>query len=80
MENNFNIYFKYALTIVAIFPIILLLVIQPDIGQTLLVLLSWATLVFISGISLPIIITFLVFIIITALYGFFNSKIYLYKK
>ena len=80
MENNFNIYFKYALTIVAIFPIILLLVIQPDIGQTLLVLLSWATLVFISGISLPIIITFFSFLLLSLLYMVFLIPKFIYIK
>jgi len=80
MENNFNIYFKYALTIVAIFPIILLLVIQPDIGQTLLVLLSWATLVFISGISLSIIITFFSFLLLSLLYMVFLIPKFIYIK
>ena len=54
-EKNFNIYFKYLLTFIAIIPSCLLLIMQPDIGQTLLIFLIWATLVFISGISLPII-------------------------
>lgn len=80
MENNFNIYFKYALTIVAIFPIIFLLVIQPDIGQTLLLLLSWATLVFISGISLPIIITFFSFLLLSLLYMVFLIPKFIYIK
>ena len=80
MENNFNIYFKYALTIVAIFPIILLLIMQPDIGQTFLVLLSWATLVFISGISLPIIITFFSFLLLSLLYMVFLITKFIYIK
>jgi cell division protein FtsW len=80
MENNFNIHFKYALTIVAIFPIIFLLVIQPDIGQILLVLLSWATLVFISGISLPIIITFFSFLLLSLLYMVFLIPKFIYIK
>ena len=46
MEKNFNIYLKYLLTIIAILPVCFLLIMQPDIGQTLLVLLSWATLIF----------------------------------
>ena len=80
MENKFNIYFKYALTIVAIFPIILLLIMQPDIGQTFLVLLSWATLVFISGISLPIIITFFSFLLLSLLYMVFLIPKFIYIK
>ena len=57
-ERNFHIYYKYFLSFIAIVPIALLLMIQPDIGQTLLVFLSWLTLVFISGISLFIFIIF----------------------
>ncbi|MDA7714462.1 FtsW/RodA/SpoVE family cell cycle protein [Candidatus Pelagibacter sp.] len=80
VERNFNIYLKYALTIVSIFPIILLLVMQPDIGQTLLVLLSWATLIFISGISLPIIITFFSFLLLSLLYMIFFISKFIYIK
>ena len=80
MEKNFHIYLKYALTILAIIPIILLLAIQPDIGQTLLVLLSWATLVFISGISLPIIITFFSFLLLCLFYIVFFIPKFIYIK
>ena len=80
MEKNFNIYLKYLLTIVSIFPIILLLAMQPDIGQTLLVILSWATLIFISGVSLPIIITFLSFLLLTMLYMIFFISKFIYIK
>ena len=34
-EKNYNIYIKYLLTIIAIIPTCLLLIMQPDIGQTL---------------------------------------------
>ena len=75
VERNLNIYIKYLLTFVAIIPICLLLMIQPDIGQTLLVFLSWVTLVFISGISLSIIVIFFSFSLISLLYVvFFISK------
>ncbi len=57
-EKNFNIYYKFFLSFLAIIPVTLLLMMQPDIGQTLLVLLSWLTLVFISGISLFIFFSF----------------------
>ena len=56
-EKIFNIYHKYLLSFVAIIPISLLLIMQPDIGQTLLIFLSWLTLVFISGISLMVFFT-----------------------
>lgn len=57
-EKKLNIYFKYFLSFIVILPISFLLMMQPDIGQTLLVFSSWFTLVFFSGLSLLIIITF----------------------
>ncbi|MBD1157103.1 FtsW/RodA/SpoVE family cell cycle protein [Pelagibacterales bacterium SAG-MED20] len=57
-EKAVNIYYKYLLSFIAIVPISFLLMIQPDIGQTLLIFLSWLTLVFISGISLLVFLTF----------------------
>ena len=74
-EKNFNIYFKYLLTFVAIIPACLLLMMQPDIGQTLLIFLTWIILVFISGISLPVILIFLSFSLLSLFYiVFFISK------
>jgi len=57
-ERNIHIYYKYFVSFIVIVPIFFLLMIQPDIGQTLLIFLSWLTLVFISGISLVVIFTF----------------------
>jgi cell division protein FtsW len=74
-KKNFSIYLKYLLTFITIIPACFLLMIQPDIGQTLLVFLSWAILVFISGISLPIILTFFSFSLLSLIYlVFFISK------
>ena len=56
-EKNVNIYLKYIASFIAIIPILFLLIMQPDIGQSLLIFLSWLTLAFISGISLMIFIT-----------------------
>ena len=57
-ERNIHIYYKYFVSFIVIVPIFFLLMIQPDIGQTLLIFLSWITLVFISGISLIVFLTF----------------------
>ena len=74
-EKNFNIYFKYLLTFIAIIPVCLLLMMQPDIGQTLLIFLSWSVLVFISGVSLPIILIIIGFSLLSLTYVvFFISK------
>ena len=59
-----NIFFKYSITSLATFMIVILLAIQPDIGQTLLILFSWLVLIFISGISISILIIFF-FLLIT---------------
>ena len=79
-EKNFNIYFKYLLTFLAIVPACLLLIIQPDIGQTLLIFLAWATLVFISGISLLIILTFFSFSLLSLVYMVFFIPKFIYIK
>ena len=75
IKKNFNIYFKYLLTFFAIIPVCLLLVMQPDMGQTLLIFLSWSILVFISGVSFPIILTVISFTFLFLTYMvFFISK------
>ena len=79
-EKNYNIYIKYLLTIIAIIPTCLLLIIQPDIGQTLLVFLSWAILVFISGINLLFILLFISLSIISLLYVVFFIPKFIYIK
>ena len=79
-EKNYNIYIKYLLTIIAIIPTGLLLIMQPDIGQTLLVFLSWAILVFISGINILFILLFISFAIITLLYVVFFIPKFIYIK
>ncbi|MDB4246716.1 FtsW/RodA/SpoVE family cell cycle protein [Candidatus Pelagibacter sp.] len=79
-EKNYNIHIKYLLTIIAIIPTGLLLIMQPDIGQTLLVFLSWAILVFISGISLLFILLFISFAILVMLYVVFFIPKFIYIK
>ena len=74
-EKNYNIYYKYFISFIVIVPISFLLMMQPDIGQTLLIFLSWLTLVFISGISLTIfLIVFSISIFILFYLVFFVSK------
>jgi len=79
-EKNFNIYFKYLLTLIAILPACLLLMMQPDIGQTLLIFLAWIILVFISGISLPVILTFFSFSLLSLIYMIFFIPKFAYIK
>jgi len=67
-ERNVNIYYKYFVSFIVIVPISFLLMMQPDIGQTFLVFLSWLTLVFISGISLMVFFIFFSVSLISLLY------------
>ena len=58
-EKYSNKYTRYLLSLIVIIPIILLLFLQPDIGQTLLVLSLWLSLIFVSGINLIFLILFI---------------------
>ena len=60
-SNKANIFSKYLISIFIIALISLLLIIQPDIGQTLLVLFSWTVLIFTSGINLYLLISIFLF-------------------
>ena len=50
--NNRKIYFKYFLSAAILIPVLLMLISQPDLGQTLPITTIWLTLIFVSGISL----------------------------
>jgi len=47
-----NIYLRYLLSTILVSIIALFLIMQPDIGQTLLVIFSWAVLIFTSGVNI----------------------------
>ena len=59
-SSKINIISKYLLTIVLVSVISILLINQPDIGQTLLVIFCWTVLIFTSGVN----IYFLIFIFV----------------
>ena len=63
-----NLYLKYLLLIFLISVISLFLIIQPDIGQTLLVVFSCAVLIFTSGISIFLLVGFSIFALIPLAY------------
>ena len=53
--NNFlgkKTYIKVFLSTVVLIPIIILLLSQPDLGQTLLIISVWLAIIFVSGINL----------------------------
>ena len=70
-----NLNFKYLLSFLLISIVGILLIIQPDLGQTLLIGFSWLILVYISGISLFFL--FGIFIVFSALLGY--TAIYIPK-
>ena len=63
-----NLYLKYLLSVILIFVISLFLVMQPDIGQTLLIVFSWAVLIFTSGINIFILFGLSIFAFISLAY------------
>jgi cell division protein FtsW len=79
-EKNIHIYYKYSLSFFAIIPTSFLLMMQPDIGQTLLIFLSWITLVFISGISLMIFLAFFSITLTSLIYLVFYIPKFSYIK
>ena len=66
--EKINIMIKYVLTALITSIISLLLILQPDIGQTLLVVFSWSVLIFTSGINLFILLAFFCLVIILLTY------------
>ena len=52
LNNQKHLYFKYLFSFFIIFPVILFLISQPDLGQTILIVLTWFSLIFVSGINL----------------------------
>ena len=75
-ENKKNIYYKYFLSFLIIIPVILLLINQPDIGQSLLLFLTWLSLIFVSGINLVIFFIFfgIILSVLIAVIFFFPNK------
>ena len=50
--NSRKLYLKYFFTTLILMPVLLFLISQPDIGQTLLMTLVWLALIFVSGINI----------------------------
>ena len=71
-----NSQFKYLLSFALLSAVIILLIDQPDLGQSILLILSWVATVFISGVSLIYILIFLsIFLIsLSSLLFFFPEK------
>jgi cell division protein FtsW len=76
LNSNMNIYSRYLLSFFILFLISVLLINQPDLGQTLLLLGSWLIMIFVSGFNMYFltILGFVVLFIIFFLVYFFPSK------
>ena len=75
-----NIYLKYLVTFLVTSLIAILLVMQPDIGQTILVFFIWAILIFTSGINIFFLITLFLIITFLFLYLIFFVSKFIYIK
>ncbi len=80
LNNQKSSYFKYLLSFIIILPIILLLISQPDLGQTILILLTWFSLIFISGINLLFFFSFIALSFSILLYLIFYVSKFEYVK
>ncbi len=70
-----NIFIKYFFSFLTTLSVVFLLAIQPDIGQTILIFLSWSILIFTSGISILFLgIFFIILIFIFSYLIFFIPK------
>ena len=65
---HFNLSIKYLISLLVALSVSLLLVIQPDIGQTLLISSCWAILVFVSGINIYFFLIFALLSVLSFLY------------
>ena len=79
LKNN-NLYFKYLLTGIILMPTLLLLISQPDLGQTLLIAMVWLTLIFVSGINIFLFFLFFLTVSLVASYLIFFVSRFEYIK
>ena len=91
LNEKKDVYRRYFYSLIILLLIVTILINQPDLGQTLLLTLTWITMIFVSGFNMMILsILVLVFVIIIALlifflpekfgYVFLRIKIYLDPK
>ena len=78
--NNRKLYLKYIFSSGILIPILLLLISQPDLGQSLLITLSWLALIFVSGINILLFFSFFVTAGITVSYLVFFVPKFEYIK
>ena len=79
-KYQLNLSIKYLISLLVALSVSLLLVMQPDIGQTLLISFCWAILVFVSGINIYFFLIFVLLSILSFLYLVFFVPKFTYIK
>ncbi len=76
LDQQNNIYRKYLYSFLLLLLIVIILINQPDLGQTLLLTLSWITMIFVSGFNMIVLsmLGVIFLIIMTFLILFFPEK------
>ena len=74
-EGASDLYKRYVYSLFALFAVIFLLINQPDIGQTLLIIFTYGVMIFISGINLIVLTSVFLFAV-----GFIILIIYLFPN
>ena len=75
-----NLTTKFIFSLLLTLLISFLLIIQPDLGQTLLIAFSWLMLIFVSGINLILLSSITIFVLISLIYATFNISKFEYIK
>ena len=73
LEKFKNSQIKYLLSFLLLSLVIILLIGQPDLGQSILLVLSWGAIVFISGVGLFLLLPFFPFFDFIKFFTFFNA-------
>jgi len=75
-QLNYNLYKKYFFTLILLSVVLFLLIIQPDLGQSALLLSTWLIMVFSSGINFIILFVFFLIciLILVSILFFFPNK------
>ena len=82
-DKKTNIYNRYLYSFIILFLVSILLINQPDIGQTLLLVLTWIAMIFVSGFNMIILISLSLLLLCTLilLIFFFPTKFgYIYLR
>ena len=75
LNEKIYIYKKYLYSFIIMFIILLFLINQPDLGQTLLLVTTWLTMIFVSGFNMAILITLIIiFLTVFGLLIFFSPE------